>query len=175
MNRRTTTTAAVIRAITALLLVSVIAGCAVYSTKPGRLREGLNTITVPIFENRTSEPGIEITLTDDVTEELIRDRTLRIVDDAAADAVLLGTIRSYRFGEAFFGGDRTAEEYQIEIEVEVSIVEAGPGGDEIVEPRRLRGRGSYYIDEGQAGEEAAREQATRQIVEGILGLVVEEW
>ena len=37
--------------------------------------------------------------------------------------VLVATIRRYRFGEAFFGADRTAEEYEIEVEVEVSIVD----------------------------------------------------
>jgi hypothetical protein len=87
---------------------------------------------------------------------------------------MLATIRRFRFGEAFFGADRTAEEYKVEIAVEVTIVDRA-GGDPIVEPRTIRGEGSYYIDEGPEGEAAAREQATDQIVEGILGLVVEEW
>jgi hypothetical protein len=155
-------------------VVLVVAGCGVYSTKPGRLREGLETIAVPIFENRTTEPGIEIQLTDTITEALIRDRTLRIVSENEADSLMLATIRRFRIGEAFFGADRTAEEYKVEIAVEVTIVDRA-GGDPIVGPRTIRGEGSYYIDEGPEGEAAARDQATDQIVEGILGLVVEEW
>ena len=155
-------------------VVLVVTGCGVYSTKPGRLREGLETIAVPIFENRTTEPGIEIQLTDTITEALIRDRTLRIVSENEADSLMLATIRRFRFGEAFFGADRTAEEYKVEIAVEVTIVDRA-GGDPIVGPRTIRGEGSYYIDEGPEGEAAARDQATDQIVEGILGLVVEEW
>jgi len=162
------------RALGVLGVLVLVAGCGVYSTKPGRLREGLETIAVPIFENRTTEPGIEIQLTDTITEELIRDRTLRIVDENEADSLLLGTIRRFRFGEAFFGADRAAEEYTVEIAVEVTIVDRA-GGEPIVGPRTIRGEGNYFIDEGPEGEAEARDQASEQIVEGILGLVVEEW
>ena len=45
----------------------------------------------------------------------------------------------------------------------------------LIGPESVKGTGSYYLEEGPEGEEAARNQAATMIVEGILNLVVEEW
>lgn len=157
----------------ALLAVALVAGCG-YGLRAGKLRPGLERVAVPYFDNRSDEPQIEIELTEAVIAGLVADRTLRIAEESEAQALVLGTVRRYTFGEAFFGSDRRAEEYRIDIEVEVRVVERE--GDEVIAgPQRIRGTGSYYLSEGQAGEAEARAQAARMIVEGILNLVVEEW
>lgn len=56
--------------------------------------EGVQTIAVPILENRTSETGLETVLTNDLAYEFTRSKVLRLVDKAQADAVLRGIIRS---------------------------------------------------------------------------------
>lgn len=157
----------------ALVPLLLLGGCA-YSTRPGKLRPGLETIAVPFFENRSSEPGIEVELTQAILDGLIADRTLRVTDEGQADALVLGTVRRYTFQEAFFGQDRQAEEYRIDIEVEVSVVDAS-SQEAIAGPKRIKGTGSYYISEGAEGEIDARVQAAQAIVEGIVNLVVEEW
>jgi hypothetical protein len=154
-------------------LVLLAAGCG-YSTTPGRVRPGLETVAVPYFENRSEEPEVEVGLTEAVINGLIADRTLKVVEEGEADALVLGTIKSYAFREAFFGSDRQAEEYKIMIAVEVSLVDRGTN-DVIAGPQVIRGEGAYLISEGAAGEAAARTTAAKQIVDGILNLVIEEW
>lgn len=155
------------------LLTLLVAGCG-YSFTPGKVREGLDTVGVAYFENRSTEPDVEVPLTEAILRGLIEDRRLRIADEAVADAVLYGVIRRYEFNESFFGADRQAEEYRVDIEVEVQMVDRR-SGETIVGPERVKGTGSYYLEEGSEGEATAREQAATMIVEGILNLVTEEW
>lgn len=158
----------------ALLGVLAAGGCGVYGTTPGRVRPGLETVAVPYFENRSEEPEVEVALTEAVIGGLIADRTLEVVEENEADALVIGTIRSYTFREAFFGSDRQAEEYKITVSVEVSLVERGTN-DVIAGPQVIRGEGAYLVTEGVQGEDAARASAAEQIVQGILNLVIEEW
>lgn len=155
------------------LLTVALAGCG-YSFSPGKVREGLETVAVAYFENRSTEPDAEVVLTEAIIQGLINDRRLRIAEEGEADAVLYGTIRRYEFKEAFFGADRQAEEYRVNLEVEVQMVDRRTG-ETIVGPERIQGSGSYYLEEGTEGETAARQQAATMIVEGILNLVTEEW
>ncbi len=161
------------RLATGLLLLAGLCGCA-YGFRAGQVRQGLETIAVPYFENRTSEPNLDVEFTEAIIDALITDRTVRVTEEDAADAVLLGTIRRYRVNEAFFGADRQADEFELEIEVEVSLVSRS-GGDVIVEPKQLRGKGNFYVDDGIEGELLARNEAAEAIVRGILDLVVEPW
>ena len=156
-----------------MLCASLLSGCA-YGFKSGQVREGLETVGVAFFENRSTEPDAEVALTEAVIRLLIEDRTLRIADEQVADAVLYGVIRRYVFREAFFGEDRQATEYRVDIEVEVTMVDRR-SGETIVGPERVKGTGSFYIEDGPEAEEQARLDAATMIVEGILNLVVEEW
>jgi hypothetical protein len=149
------------------------AGCG-YGFKSGQVREGLETVGVAFFENRSTEPDAEIALTEAVIRLLIEDRTLRIADEQVADAILYGTIRRYTFREAFFGENRQAEEYRVDIEVEVQMVDRR-SGETIVGPERVKGTGSFFLEDGPEAEEQARLDAATMIVQGILNLVVEEW
>lgn len=158
---------------TIVALVLFAAGCG-YSFKPGQVREGLETVGVAYFENRSTEPEVEVELTEAILQGLIADRTLRIAEEEVADAVLYGIIRRYAFREAFFGQERQAEEYRVDIEVEVQMIDRR-SGEPIVGPTRVQGTGSYYLEDGPEGEAAAREQAAVMIVQGILNLVIEEW
>ena len=151
----------------------LLAGCG-YGFKSGQVREGLDTVGVAFFENRSTEPDLEVALTEAVIRLLIEDRTLRIADEQVSDAILYGTIRRYTFGEAFFGADRQAEEYRIDIDVEVQMVDRR-SGQTIIGPERVKGTGSFYVEDGPEAEEQARLDAFTMIVEGILNLVVEEW
>ena len=157
-----------------IVLGALTLGSCGYGFKSGQVREGLDTVGVAFFENRSSEPDLEVALTEAVILLLIEDRTLRIADEQVADAILYGTIRSYLFDAAFFNPDRQAEEYRIDVVTEVQLVDRR-SGETIVGPERVRGTGSFFLEDGPEAEEQARQDAFTQIVQGILNLVVEEW
>jgi hypothetical protein len=164
---------AVKRAALFLLLVILAQGCG-YGLTPGRVKPGLESVGVPYFENLTTQPGVEVALTDAIIAGIIADRTLRYTDTESADALILGSITYFKYEPVFFGSDRQANEYQVRIRCEVSLVDRA-SGDVIVEPTRVEGKGQYYTDEGIVGEEKARDQAGQELAQGILSLVIEEW
>jgi hypothetical protein len=145
-----------------------------YGFSQGRLREGLHSVAVPFFENRSTQPNVEIELTEAVVAGLIADRTLRVVEEAQADAIVRGSLRRYDFVEAFFGEERSAEEYKVIIQLEVSMVDRRTQ-EVLAGPKQLTGEGRYLIEDGPAGEATARDLATKAIVEAILNMVIEEW
>jgi outer membrane lipopolysaccharide assembly protein LptE/RlpB len=79
----------------ALTLLLGLTACG-YHLKGAGLKapEGVETVAVTVLENRTSESGIEMTFTNDLTYEFTRSKVVRVVDEKTADAVLSGTITS---------------------------------------------------------------------------------
>ena len=61
----------------------------------GTLPSHIHTVGVPIFLNRTQEPGVDSIITKAVVQEFSTDGRLRVVRPAEADAILNGEIMSY--------------------------------------------------------------------------------
>lgn len=53
----------------------------------------LHTVAVPVFENMTTEPGIEAVFTGALRQEFLTKSRLRVVPESQADAVFIGRIR----------------------------------------------------------------------------------
>jgi len=82
----------------ALGLVLLIGGCGYHPLGRGSaLPEGVESVYIPLFTNRSLEPFLENQLTRDVVEEFSRRQGLRVVEDpAVADARLEGEILAFR-------------------------------------------------------------------------------
>ncbi len=156
-----------------LLVLTSLQGCG-YGLTPGRVKPGLQSVAVPYFENETTEPELEVSLTDAIIAGIVADRTLRLTDEQQADALILGKITYFKIQEVFFAENRQAQEYEVRVACEVSLVDRATG-DIIVKPTTIRGKGDYFTDEGPEGEDNARQQAADELVRAILALVIEEW
>jgi hypothetical protein len=72
----------------------ILTGCLGYHVgpvKPGVLRD-VHLIAVPVFENKTLLPRIEVLVTDSVIKQLQQDGTYKIAEKDSADAVLKAEI-----------------------------------------------------------------------------------
>ncbi len=151
----------------------VLSACG-YGLTPGRVKPGLESVAVPYFENETTEPELEVSLTDAIIAGIVADRTLRLTEESQADALILGKITFFKIQEVFFAENRQAQEYEVRVACEVSLVDRATG-DVIVKPTTIRGKGDYFTDEGPEGEDNARKEAADELVRAILALVIEEW
>lgn len=158
----------------AVLFLTALGGCSAYGLNSGRVQPGLESVAVPYFANESTEPDVEIVLTDAIINGLLQNRTLRVVDEDQADAIVRGTVVSYQVEEAFFDEERQAEQYEIRVRCEVAMIEA-ESGEPIAGPEIVRGTGTYFLDEGPEAEDVARNEAADEIVQGILNLVIEDW
>jgi outer membrane lipopolysaccharide assembly protein LptE/RlpB len=77
-------------------LTGLLIGCGYHMAGSGRFPEGIQTIAIPMFANRTAETGLETTMTNAVITELNRRRSGVVVDPEMSEAVLRGTIESLR-------------------------------------------------------------------------------
>ncbi|MBI4719735.1 MAG: LptE family protein, partial [Chitinivibrionia bacterium] len=149
-------------------------GCA-YSTT-SRTAKGIESISVPFFVNQTTEPNLEINVTERIIENLVNDNTLDVVDEKRADAVLEGTILGFANTPFSFNRELNAEEYHVVITVELSLFNR-----KLNEPlwakRTIRGDGSYFLDSTEEGfsYDDALEEAIKEITDQILNLTVQDW
>jgi hypothetical protein len=97
-------------------------GCGYTLVGQGNLPDHINTIAIPVFTNDTLEEGIEETLTNAVIEEFIRGGKVRLVSESRADAILLGTIRTYTNKQAIAYNDlNEVAGYRLTVTVDLAL------------------------------------------------------
>lgn len=94
-----------------LLLAVLLGGCGY--TVNGTLPSHIQTIAVPIFQNRTTEPAIEGLITRAVVEAFSTNGRLKVVGREQADAILDGEITGYSVGSIAFDKDANVRQYRL--------------------------------------------------------------
>jgi outer membrane lipopolysaccharide assembly protein LptE/RlpB len=159
---------------TAVLALALAAGCG-YSTT-SRTAKDIKSIYVPFFENKTAEPNLEINVTNRIIDNLVRDNTLKVLPENAADAVLDGEIVGFKNQPFSFNENLNAEEYHVVVTVVVTLFNRRTN-EPIWEKRSFVGDGSYFVEQVENGRtfEDAVEESVREITERILNLTVQDW
>ncbi|NIM19904.1 MAG: hypothetical protein GTO51_06620 [Candidatus Latescibacteria bacterium] len=157
-----------------LFIPLLLFGCW-YSTT-SRTAKGIKSIAVPFFTNKTTEPSLEISVTEKIIQNLVDDNTLKVMDEDDADAILEGDIVEFRNLPFSFNRDLNAEEYHVVVSVQVSLFNRRLN-EPIWKDKRIQGDGSYFLEvseEGLSFEDALKE-AIDEITDQILNLTVQDW
>lgn len=112
---------AVEKTIVALLVCSMLAGCAGYRVGT-LLPEKYKTISVPMFKNGTNQPNIESLATNAVIEQLNVDRTLQVAD-RDPDLLLECTIVGYNRTAIRYAEGIRPQEYRLTIGVSATLTD----------------------------------------------------
>jgi len=149
-------------------------GCG-YSTT-SRTAKDIKSIHVPFFENKTAQPNLELSVTDRIIDFLVRDNTLKVVSEDAADAILDGQITEFANRPFSFNQDLNAEEYIVVIKVVVSLFNRKTN-EPIWQNRSIEGNGSYFVEQVESGRtfDDAVEESLQEITNQILNLTVQDW
>lgn len=169
--RRSARTGSVRILVACVTLLMVACG---YGTKT-RTAKDIKSIYVPFFENKTSEPQLEITFTDGIIQSLVNDNTLKVVSESAADATLDGEITNFKDQPFSFNQSLDANEYHLVITVSCTLFNRRTN-EPIWQHQTFVGTGSYFI-EGDNGRTRAdaMDQAIQEIRDRILNLTVQDW
>jgi len=164
--------------IPALLCCAVIAASCTYYGTTSRTAGDIARISVPYFSNRTSEPDVEIEITDQIILGIAKDNTLKVVDETESDATLEGAVTKFRNTPFTFEEGESqiqAQQYRLMIEIKVSLF--SPSGNAyIYEDKIIRAHGDYYLETAQdQNYENAVQEVYRDLVEGILAATVQDW
>jgi len=79
----------------------------------GTLPSHVRTVAVPIFLNRTQEPGVESIITRAVVQAFATNGRLRVTRPADADAILEGEITSYGVQGIAFDETLNVQQYRL--------------------------------------------------------------
>ena len=101
------------------LAVALLAGCG-YSTR-GNLPDHIQTVAVPIFKNRTLEPGVESAITSGVVDAFSSGGRLRVVPLGEADAVLEGEVVGYSLDGLAFDRNANVRAYRLRLVLNVEF------------------------------------------------------
>ena len=160
--------------VTSLVLALVMASCAHYSSSGG-LVGGIRTVAVPTAENETSEVDVGQRLSDRVTDALIADGRLRVVDEESSDALLLLRVQRLEDEPFTFTATEVTEQYRFRLFIS-AVLERSADGSELLDLGRLVGWGTYdaALSE-EEGRDPAVDTAMDMIIEEIVDRTTASW
>ncbi len=112
---------------TIILLWSFFSACGYRFTGGGSLPSGITSISIEMFENRTSETGVETIITNDLIYEFTRHEQVVLTGKDKADAVLTGVIISISSRTISRKGEYTSNERRLELKVDLQLKDKSGG------------------------------------------------
>lgn len=103
----------------AVILVSLLTVTSCGYRVGSLLPPDIKTIAVPIFENLTIEPELEIRVTNGIIREFVADGTLEVVEEGPADTLLIGEIIGYTRQPLRYTKQEVTREYRLLLSVKL--------------------------------------------------------
>ena len=161
----------------------------------GSIPAHINSISIPLVENQTSEFGISENITDYLVKEFYDSGILSIVDQENAHSILKGSITSVDEGPYTYNKEESVSEYRYRINIDIEWYDV-ENEQNLVE-KKYSGFGAYGVsgdigsdgidndndgkiddeDEDEFGEPRnfALRVAVRKIAEDILNDIMTTW
>ena len=149
-----------------LSLLLLLCGCGyVFVGGVVALPPGAETIAVPVFGNRTAEPGIETDFTNSLAFEFNRSRVLKVTSPPA-DLVLSGSVDELRLEPVAYSREVIAVARRVRLRVSAKLT-SGPTGAVLWEDAGILDNEVFPVSEDPLVSEENRRQAIRRIAERI--------
>jgi outer membrane lipopolysaccharide assembly protein LptE/RlpB len=159
-----------------LALVLVTAGCG-YSLR-GTLPGHIQTVAVPVFKNRTSEPGVENFLTGAVVEAFSTNGRLKVVQPDKADSILEAEVTGYQVQSVAFDPGANVQQYRLVVTLNLRFRDVKR--DSILfEQQNLQERSDFRtlgaVSQTISREETALRAAATDIARAIVALSIDRF
>ena len=110
-----------------IIIVLFFSACGYRFAGSGKLPGGIQTIAIDIFKNRTTETGLENTITNDLIYEFTRKGRSVQKNSKKADAILTGVIESERISTISRQAQQSALARRVEITVNLKLTGSDGG------------------------------------------------
>jgi len=164
----------------AVLLVAAVgpggAGCGY--TLSSVLPAHIKTLAVPVFANNTVEYGLSDDVTQALSDAFLREGRLRLVSERDADAILRGTVVSYK--NQVFGYTRAerATQYEIVLVVKVVFRDTVKNRD-VWKEDALTVRTTYNVaavgSEPAKTETEGRKEVVQKLADQVVSRTIQGW
>ncbi|MGV7220708.1 MAG: LPS assembly lipoprotein LptE [Nitrospinales bacterium] len=161
-----------------ILLLFFLTGCGYHlSGTGGSLSKGMRTISIPVFDNNSSEPLIQRQFTDAVRQAFLTDGRLKLSKPKNADLLLEGLISNYYNRSVAFNRDDVVTESIITLGVKVKVIDQI--NEKIYMEESMNSNWDYRSDSLVINSEAARQtalqEAYRDLALRIVRLVIDKF
>ena len=150
-------------------LCILLCSCGYRFTGSGETPKGMQTIFINLIGNRTSEVGIEITLTDQLKNEFISKYRGKLAPEDQADGVLSGRITDVRTFTVSRRTTQSALERRVTITIDLTLT--NQAGDIVWSARGMSGSETYSVSQT---DRQSTESAKRQAMDLVLLRLGEE-
>jgi hypothetical protein len=135
----------------------------------------IQTVSIPIFFNKSGEPNIEFEITNRIRDGFIEDGRLKLVGDGSSDLILNGDIIKYSLKPIAFDSNDNVTEYWVEIGVLIRVEDRAKGS--IILQQEHYTKWDYKVSQSLTEADVQRleaiKQAGRKLAQEIVSIVVE--
>lgn len=148
-----------------------LVGCGYRMIGGGSLPGGVETVSIPLLTNRTSETGLETVMTNALIVQMNRRQGGSVLDAEKAQAALSGTIDTLGHDTLARRGTHTSLERRVY--VVVSLMLTRKNGEQLWKGNGLRAEQAYVVIDGDPiSTDANRRRAIGQLAERLAETVV---
>jgi hypothetical protein len=159
----------------AVAVAMLAAGCGYRFAGGGDFPFGVKKIFVPVFENRTSETGIETVFTNDFIYEFTRDGKVDVVERQDADAVFSGKISRLNTQTVARSGTQSPLERRVTVYLDLNLIDGG--GNVLWTARGVSDDETYEVVSEKLAEERLKRSAikvlSKRMAEMVYGRVTD--
>lgn len=155
----------------------VLAGCGYTlegTRKPAHLK-GIRSIGIPVFTNKTSEPGLETTVTNAVRNRFLLDGRLQVTNPSEADIVLDGVLHEYLLEPIGFSRQDQVRRYRVFIRTIVQVRDVRR--NTFILNQEIDSESEFDISESISASETSRQDTNSAVAarfsEELVSLVLE--
>lgn len=168
-----------IRWLLPLLMATLVSACGYQVTglKPTHLPEHIRSLAIPVFENTSTEPVLQRSLTEALRRAFIHDGRLQLAGEKRADLVMKGTLTRYSIRAVAFNANDIATEYWVYLNVTVKVTERVAGTVHLDQKLRTRWdyRASSSVISSEVSRQEALSQAYRDLSERLVSLLLDQF
>lgn len=150
-------------------VIILVCSCGMYSFSGGGY-PGINSVSIPMFEDRSAEFQIREKLTEAVIDKFLRDNTLKLVDEDHADSVVRGTILRVDDRPIALSENEQAQEFEVYVTLQIEYEDLQK--HRMIFSETFQGRGTFS---DLAQRTQAVDEAIEKISTDILNRVVSGW
>lgn len=159
-----------------VLLAVGLAGCG-YSFR-GNLPDHIKTVAVPIFQNKTSEPGVESLLTSAVVDAFASNGRLRVVKPEEADAILTGEVVGYGVLSIAYDNLANVRQYRLVVTMNLRLRDVKKN-ETLFDQQGLKEYSDFQVlgavSQTIGAEEGAVRAAATQVARSIVSLAIDRF
>jgi len=84
---------------------------------------GVKKVAIPFFTNLTDRPGIETVITTAVIDEFVKTNQVAVVSKEESEAILVGSLLSYKLTAVSYSTADVIKEYRLSIELSLRLIQ----------------------------------------------------